>query len=78
MEAELISETLVTIYRTTLFPLYFEDGVSTFLRNIVNDIPDYTVSSQKTADQIFVVTASRTSNAASKRLHDAINQKTII
>jgi hypothetical protein len=67
MEPELNSETLVTIYRTTLVPLYSEDGISKFLRNVVKDLPDYRASSQKTADQIFVsVTAVRTSNPASK------------
>jgi hypothetical protein len=66
MEAELISETLVTIYGTILFPLYSEGGVSTFFRKAVNDLPDYTASSQKTGDQIFVVTAVRNLISASK------------
>lgn len=37
----------------SFLPLYSEDGVSTFHRN-VNDLPNYRASSQNTADQIFV------------------------
>jgi hypothetical protein len=59
MEVELISETLVTIYGAILFPLYSQGGITTFLRKAVNDLPDYTVPSKKTADQMYVVTAVR-------------------
>jgi hypothetical protein len=51
-----MSETFVTIFWTTLFFYTLKmESVRSF--KTINDIPEYTASSHKTADPIFIATA---------------------